>query len=306
MHTFDVLIIGSGPAGLSAAIYAASEGLTTCVIERESRFGGQAATSSKIENFYSQPAISGKAMTQRAIRQAKRFGVQFMRGDINHIDTQKKIATCIGGMQITYRACVLATGVSYKTLELPGINDLINNGVFYGSNVIDQAPLCKDQHVIIVGGANSAGQAAMYLADYAAKVTMLIRSSIDKGMSKYLIDRICSHERIDVWEHAQVIRANGENGLETVHIVKEDNEMCVACKKVFIFIGASPKTNWLPDSIALDDQGYIQTDSSFMTTEDGIFAVGDNRSGSMKRIAAAVGEGAQCVSSIHRYLGANK
>lgn len=301
MQTYDVLIIGSGPAGFSAAIYAASEGLKTAVIYKD--YGGQIYGSSRVENYFSHPAISGKEMIDRAFEQAKQFGVEFINGTVKEINPILRACRYFDGKDkaIAYKALVIATGMTYRTLDIHGSDNL--HGIFYGSSVIDHAGTCKDQHVIIVGGANSAGQAAMYLADYAAKVTLIIRGDdIRKSMSHYLVERVCNCQNIEVITNAQINEVSGNDAVTVLNIVQNGNPVCVPCSKVFVFIGSTPATGFLPQSINKDDQGYIVTDNTFMTSQDGIFAVGDVRAGSIKRVACAVGEGAQVVSYIHKYI----
>jgi len=295
MQKYDVLIIGSGPAGLSAAIYAASEGLSTAVIEKNSYYGGQIYGSSKVENFFSHPAISGKEMTQRAVDQALQFGVSFIQDQV--IDIYPKRHTIIANEHtLVYNALIIASGMTYR--QFNNGNDKLH-GLLYDTNVIDHTDECKDQHVVIIGGANSAGQAALYLADHAKKVSIIIRGDdIRKSMSDYLVKRICVHERINILTNA-LVRETSDNSLTIMH---NGLPLCLPCKKIFVFIGSTPNTSFLPETIQLDDNGYIITDNTMMTNEDGIFAIGDVRSGSMKRVACAVGDGAQVISFIHAYL----
>ena len=305
MRIYDTIIIGAGPGGLTSAVYAASEGLDTLVIEK-SRLGGQAYSSAAIENFLGYNKISGKQLTNRAVKQAKDFGAEFVNDnvlDIMRIEHDR--FAIIGQFDIYYtKTVVLALGVQYKTLDADGIDNFIGKNVHYGDNVLDKARTCKNKHVYIVGGANSAGQAAVYLSKYASQVSIIIRGhSIEKSMSAYLIQQINGISNIDIQTKCTVKSFEGGNKLDRIVINNngQDNEIC-DCEHMFMFIGAKPSTYFLNNILDLDGEGFIITNRNQETSIAGIFAVGDIVSGSVKRIATAVGSAAIAVSGIHSFI----
>lgn len=305
---YDVAIIGSGPAGLTAAIYAASEGLSVVVFEGN-KLGGQAGTSAKIENLFGFPAVSGRELTNRSVKQALGFGVEFVQESIDVIvkNTHRNVfylGSDEGELAYTARTIVLALGVQYRTLDADGIDAHVGRSVHYGESVMDHAKKTKGKHVFVIGGANSAGQAAIYLSKHAKKVTMLVRGSgLEATMSSYLINQISQHTNIDVLTNCKLDKVDGQKRIEKVVINHNDSQVEICdCSHMFVFIGAKPRTAWLQDYIDLDSQGYIITDSKGMTNRKGIFAAGDIVSGSIKRVATAIGAGATIVSSIHSYL----
>jgi len=326
MPFYDLVIVGGGPAGLAAAVYGASEGLSTVLIEREAS-GGQAGTSSRIENYLGFPnGLSGADLARRAVTQAKRFGVEILTPqEVTGITLQDpyRIVKLTDGTQLSCHALLIATGVSYHRLNLPNIDKLTGAGVYYGA-AISEALSCMNEEVYIVGGANSAGQAAMYISKYARHVTMLVRGdSLVKSMSKYLIDQILATENIRVQLHSSVIEVYGDTSLEAITIAnaKTGEQQTVSTRLLFILIGARPHTDWLASVVERDEQGFILTGPSLMPDErfpkgwklarqpfllessvPGIFVAGDVRYGSVKRVASAVGEGSIAIQFIHQYL----
>jgi thioredoxin reductase (NADPH) len=334
---YDLVIVGGGPAGLAAAVYGASEGLHTVMIEREAP-GGQAGTSSRIENYLGFPVgLSGSDLARRAVTQARRFGVEILTPqEAIGIRTQDqyRILTLSDGKEISCHALILALGVSWQRLNIPGVEKLTGAGVYYGA-AQTEALACSNEDVYIVGGANSAGQAAMYFSKYARKVTMLVRGeSLTKSMSQYLIDQIEATDNIKVQTYSSVIEAKGETSLEEL-VIKNSitgETQTVPANYLFIFIGALPHTAWLDGVVERDERGFILTGPDLKrvsetqaarnrisenrpwgwtldrdpflleTNVPGIFAVGDVRSGSVKRVASGVGEGSICVQFIHQYL----
>ncbi|KAB8319548.1 response regulator [Tolypothrix campylonemoides VB511288] len=323
---YDLIIVGGGPAGLAAAVYGASEGLRTVMIEREAP-GGQAGTSSRIENYLGFPTgLSGGDLARRAVTQARRFGVEILTPqDVMGIrlEDQYRIVQVGDGSEISCHAMILALGVSWRRLDVPGLDRLTGAGVYYGAAQAE-AMSCQGEEVYIIGGANSAGQAAMYFSRYAHTVTMLVRGdSLTKSMSQYLIEQIAETPNIIVKTHSSVIEAKGETSLEalTIHNSLTGETQTVPATSLFIFIGAVPRTEWLDGVIARDDRGYIITGPDLQkdgqrikgwtlerdpylleTNVPGVFAVGDVRHGSVKRVASGVGEGSICVQFVHRYL----
>jgi thioredoxin reductase (NADPH) len=323
---YDLAIVGAGPAGLAAAVYGASEGLRTVTIEREAP-GGQAGTSSRIENYLGFPVgLSGGDLARRAVTQARRFGVEILTPqEVTGIRLQDPYRTLIlaDGSEINCHSLILALGVSWRRLQIPGIDRLTGAGVYYGA-AQTEAFACKDEEVYIVGGANSAGQAAMYFSKYARKVIMLVRGeSLTKSMSQYLIDQIEATPNIEVRVYSSVVEVKGETNLEAIAIANSitgETEI-VSAKYLFIFIGAQPLTEWLDGIVDRDDKGFILTGADLQaenrhpqgwkldrdpflleTNIPGIFAVGDVRHNSIKRVASGVGEGSICVQFVHRYL----
>lgn len=323
---YDLIIIGSGPAGLAAGVYGASEGLHTLLIEEKAP-GGQAGMSSRIENYLGFPAgLSGGDLACRAVTQARRFGAEIVTPQkaVNvKVDGQYRCADIGDGTELRCHVLLLCCGSSYHRLDVPGISALTNKGVYYGAS-ITEAMSCVDEDVYIVGGGNSAGQAAVYFAKYARRVTMLVRAdSLAKDMSKYLIDQIADTPNIEVKTCTRVVAVQGKRHLEKITIVndKTHEEQTLPATSLFIFIGAEPHTSWLKGVVKVDEKGYILTGADLMhegqpskgwgldrdpfhleTSVPGIFAAGDVRHSSVKRIASSVGEGAMAVLSIHRYL----
>jgi thioredoxin reductase (NADPH) len=326
-RTFDVIIVGAGPAGLGAAVYAASEGIDTLVLEREA-FGGQAGSSSLIRNFFGFPAgISGVALATRAYEQAWLFGAtfHFMRGVTGlRAGAREHEIVLSDGTAVGSKAVVIATGVTYRRLGIPSLEALRGIGVFYGA-AVSEAKAVRGEQVFVAGGGNSAGQAALHLADYAAHVTILVRAdSLATGMSDYLIKEIEAAGNIEVRFGTELRGGEGQGRLETL-IVRDRStgeERRTAAAALFVLIGAEPHTDWLPPGIERDDWGYILTGPDLLrdgrsppswpvkrqpmlleTSIPGVFAAGDVRARSVKRVASAVGEGAIAIQLLHNYLG---
>ena len=326
LASYDLVIIGCGPAGLAAAVYGASEGLKTLMIEQAAT-GGQAGTSSRIENYLGFPSgISGADLARRATAQALRFGAELIGAQEAvslRRDDPYRIVQLSDGTEVSTKAVVLATGVSVRTLDVPGVHGLLGAGVYYGA-AMSEASTYRDQDVCILGGANSAGQGALFFSRYARKVTMLVRAaSLSKGMSQYLIDRILQAPNIEVLTRVEVTALAGSGKLERITACNVDSleEVVLDAAALFIFIGAMPRTDMLAGLVERDDKGFILTgldlplDKSrprgwtlerdpflYETSVPGIFAVGDVRARSGKRVAAAVGEGSATVGMVHRYL----
>jgi thioredoxin reductase (NADPH) len=309
-HVHDVAVVGGGPAGLASAVYAASEGLDTIVIESIAP-GGQAGTSSKIENYLGFPTgISGQALAGRAQVQAQKFGARLLvsRGAAG-LDCAGApfIVKLDDGTEVLARSVVVATGARYRKLDLPRYAELEGNGIYYAATAME-AGLCANQEVVVVGGGNSAGQAAMFLARTAGHVHMLVRGpGLAETMSRYLIDRIEASERITLHPFTEVTALAGDRHLTACSWTHRHSgeEMQRNVGALFVMIGAVPSTDWLDDCLELDPSGFVKTGSGetfFCSSKPGIFAVGDVRSGSVKRVASGVGEGSVVVSSIHRYL----
>jgi thioredoxin reductase (NADPH) len=319
---YDLVIVGGGPAGLAAAVYGASEGLRTVLVEREAP-GGQAGQSSRIENYLGFPAgLSGSDLARRATDQARRLGAELVT--VQEAVSLKaegagRLVELTGGGVLSANTVLVASGVSYRQLDAPGFAELTGVGVYYGA-ALTEARACKNQHVVVIGGANSAGQAAVYFSGYANKVTMLVRAeSLAKSMSHYLIEQIAAlDDKIEVRFRSQAIAAEGENGhLRALRIRNPDGSETVeevdAC---FVFIGAAPRTDWLEGVVARDDRGFIlagpdvrengwplpREPYALETSVPGVFVAGDVRERSIKRVASAVGEGSMAVSLIHEYL----
>jgi thioredoxin reductase (NADPH) len=302
--SFDVVIVGAGPAGLAAAVYASSEGLDALVVERDS-IGGQAGTSTRIRNYLGfARGLSGAELAQRAYQQAWVFGATFLlTREVNGLDAQGGEFTVAvsGGTKVRARTVVLAMGVSYRRLDVPALADFDGVGVFYGSSP-SEARQFTGASVFVVGGANSAGQAAVHLARYAKSVTLTCRSALEKSMSRYLIDEIEGKGNIRILEGAQVVDAAGGGRLETLTLRGAGGVETVPADALFVLIGAEPRTEWLPVEIDRDERGFVLTASDYGTSVPGIFAIGDVRSGSVKRVASAVGEGSVVIQHVHRYL----
>lgn len=322
---YDLAILGGGPAGLAAAVYGASEGLHTVLIEREAP-GGQAGMSSRIENYLGFPSgLSGGDLARRAVVQAQRFGVEILAQEAMSIRVEGpyRIVKLGDGCEISCHAMMIATGVQWRRLEAEGVDRLQGAGVYYGGGATE-ALSCKGEIVYVVGGANSAGQAAMNFARYADKVVMLIRGeSLASTMSQYLIEQIQRTPNIHLWAHASVAEVHGNEHLEEISILCSDSGKIerVPANAMFIFIGAMPRTDWLSGVVERDDRGFILTGADLMldrkhpkgwtldrdpflleSNVPGIFAVGDVRHGSVKRVASGVGEGSVAVQFIHQYL----
>jgi thioredoxin reductase (NADPH) len=319
--TFDLAILGAGPSGLSAAVYGASEGLRTLVIECQS-IGGQAGTSSMIRNYLGFPhGVGGGELAFRAWEQTLLFGAQFVfTQPVTGLSTRgpHHVIVLPDGSEAIARAVIIAVGVDYRRLGIPDLERLDGVGVFYGAAGVE-APALTGDEVYVVGGANSAGQAALHLARFAARVTLLVRGeSLTASMSDYLIQQIEATPNIAVRLRTEVVDGRGQSRLETL-VLKEvgtDRQEEVPAAAVFIMIGAEPRTAWLPDGLRRDDRGFILTDRDvtaewpagdraplpFETSMPGVFAVGDVRHGSVKRVASAVGEGSVAVGSVHQYL----
>lgn len=310
---YDVVVVGAGPAGLAAAVYAASEGLAVVALDAVAT-GGQAATSSRIENYLGFPAgVSGGELADRAVVQARRFGAEFTipgeassleLGDGNHV------LRLADGEELSARAIVLAMGATYRRLEVPGLEHLEAPSVYYAATETE-AQLCRGDPVTVVGGGNSAGQAAVFLSRRASEVHLVIRhDDLNRDMSRYLADRILRAPHIQVWRQSEVAELRGDDALASVIIrdLASDEPHEVDTTALFVLIGAVPHTAWLEGQIPLDEHGFILTGAPtgsgmLETGRLGVFAAGDVRSGSVKRVASAVGEGAIAVRLVHEYLG---
>jgi thioredoxin reductase (NADPH) len=318
---YDIVVVGAGPAGLAAGVYAASEGLGTLIVEGEA-VGGQAGSSSKIENYLGfYDGISGSELANRAYLQARRLGAEFLAQQVTCVrrDNQYQIVQMADGREVTCHVCLIATGVSYCKLDIPGAEQLTGSGVYYGA-ALAEAKSCADEIVYIVGGANSAGQAAMHFSRYAGKVHMLVRGdSLTKSMSKYLIDQIAATPNIIVETCTEIASMSGNGHLECLTLKTPKGEERRLVTSIFIFIGAAPKTDWLPKDIALDSKGFILAGPDLKlhrpkswtldrdpylleTSVPGIFVAGDVRFNSVKRCASAVGEGSIAIQFVHQYL----
>jgi thioredoxin reductase (NADPH) len=317
---YDVAIVGAGPAGLAAAVYAASEGLRTVVIEPQA-LGGQAGSSSRIRNYLGFPrGISGAELTARAYEQARIFGADFVfseQATALSVRDDQRVVVLSGGAEASASAVVIATGVSYRRIEIPGLDRLLGKGVFYGAAAAE-ARAMAGEHVVVVGAGNSAGQAALHLARFAARVTLLVRGpSLGSSMSDYLVKELATTPHVTIRLRTRVVGGGGEDRLE--HVIIEDaaasrEEFPAAA--MFVLIGAEPRTEWLQQMLQRDGHGYISTGSDVSreqwplerspmlleTSVPGVFAVGDVRRGSVKRVAAAVGEGSVAIGSVHEYL----
>lgn len=322
---YDLVIVGGGPAGLAAAVYGASEGLSTVMIERSAP-GGQAGSSSRIENYLGFPVgLSGDDLARRGVTQAKRFGVEILTPQEVvgvKVDDLYRIVKLADGSEINCHALLLATGVYWRRLTLPGCDRLTGRGIYYGA-AKTEALSCQDEHIYLIGGANSAGQAAMYFSKYAAQVTMLVRGeSLTKSMSQYLIDQIDATDNIEVLTHTEVTAVHGENSLTGLTLLQNQTGETeqVETNSLFIFIGAKPETDWLDGIVARDQRGFIYAGADLKKHSDfrgwnrdrdpflletsvpGIFVAGDVRHNSVKRVASGVGEGSIAIMFIHRYL----
>ncbi|MDX1941430.1 MAG: FAD-dependent oxidoreductase [Saprospiraceae bacterium] len=323
---YDVVIIGAGPSGLAAAVYGGSEGLKTLLIEKRAP-GGQAGTSSRIENYLGFPkGLSGAELSHRALMQIKRFGVEFLSPqEVISIETDNnyKILTLGDGSKISTKSVVITTGVDYRKLPASGVDNFTGAGIYYGA-AMTEANACRNKKVYVVGGGNSAGQGAVYLSQFAEKVTILIRrEDLSSTMSSYLIDQIKAIEKIEVIGGREVVETCGNEHLQKLVIqnVDDNSTYDVEADALFIFIGAKPFTDWLDDKLIRDQRGYLITGRDLLldqrfnkvwkkerepflleTCMPGIFAAGDVRSGAMNRVASAVGEGAMAIKFVHEYL----
>ncbi|NET07219.1 MAG: FAD-dependent oxidoreductase [Symploca sp. SIO2B6] len=323
---YDLVIIGGGPAGLAAAVYGASEGLSTVMIEREAP-GGQAGSSSRIENYLGFPVgLSGGDLARRAVTQAKRFGVEILTPQEAigmRVREPYRLVQLADGSEISSHAVLIATGVSWRRLNLPGIEKLTGRGIYYGA-AQTEALACTNEDVYLVGGANSAGQAAMYFSRYARQVNMLVRGdSLAQSMSQYLIDQIEATDNISVKLQTTVVEVKGENSLEAITIANAatGEKQTLDANSLFIFIGAKPQTQWLEGLVERNEQGFILSGPDLRrdghrprgwrlerdpflleSSVPGIFVAGDVRYNSVKRVASGVGEGSIAIMFVHRYL----
>ncbi len=319
---YDLVVVGAGPAGLAAGVYAASEGLKALLIEPEAP-GGQAGSSSRIENYLGFPSgLSGADLARRAYAQASRFGVEFLTQRASAIRSEGPyhFIQLADGREVSCHVVLIAVGVNYRKLDIPGLDQLTGAGVYYGA-AETEAISCRNEDVYIVGGANSAGQAAMHFSKYAHKVTMLVRSSLEKSMSKYLIDQIAATSNIEVQTGAEIREVQGNGHLECIKVHNPQGDMVCSASSLFIFIGAAPQTEWLPETVMRDPNGFVLSGPDLLiegkmpkiwkesrapylleTSTPGIFVAGDVRHGSVKRCASAVGEGSISVQFMHQYL----
>ncbi|RJS18438.1 fused response regulator/thioredoxin-disulfide reductase [Corallococcus sp. H22C18031201] len=323
---YDLVIVGGGPAGLAGAVYGASEGLSTVMVERTAP-GGQAGTSSRIENYLGFPTgLSGADLARRAVTQAARFGVEILSPqEVTGLRVQDpyRVVTLADGAELSCHALLVATGVQWRRLEVPGVDALTGAGVYYGA-ARTEALLCKDEDVYIVGGANSAGQSALYFAQFARKVTLLVRGdSLEHGMSSYLVEQVRTTPNVEVLLRTRVTRVEGTSHLERLRLQTDGvpGEREVPAASLFIMIGAVPRTEWLEGVVERDARGYLLTGPDLIpegarprgwrlerapylleTNVPGVFAAGDVRHASVKRVASGVGEGSIAISFIHQYL----
>jgi thioredoxin reductase (NADPH) len=318
---YDLVIVGGGPAGLAAAVYGASEGLRTVMVEREAP-GGQAGQSSRIENYLGFPqGLSGSDLASRASVQARRLGAELLtvqEAVALRVEGSGRLVQLTGGGTLSSNTVLVASGVSYRQLHAPGFAELTGAGIYYGA-AVTEARSCKDQHVVVIGGANSAGQAAVYFSRYADRVTMLVRAdSLARSMSHYLIEQLAELPNVEVRTGAQAIAAEGTDGhLRALGIrLADGSETVEEADACFVFIGAAPRTDWLDGVVARDERGFIlagpdvrdhgwplpREPYALETSVPGVFVAGDVRTRSIKRVASAVGEGSMAVSLIHEYL----
>lgn len=329
-NVYDVVIVGAGPSGLASAVYGASEGLKTLLVERRAP-GGQAGTSSRIENYLGFPTgLSGADLTRRAISQAVRLGAEFLAPQSveaivvspNPHEHYKTIKF-VDGSEVIAKSIIISTGVQYRELEAGNLSNFTGAGVYYGA-ATTEAYACKEKDVYIVGGGNSAGQAAMYLAHFARRVFIVIRgASLAATMSQYLIDQIANTPNIELLQHTEVVAACGEDKLEELDLInnKTEERRIVPAQALYVFIGAKPSAEWLPESVLRNSRGFVETGREVLLHSDakqlwklerepflletsvpGIFAAGDVRAGAMNRVASAVGEGSMAIKFVHEYL----
>jgi thioredoxin reductase (NADPH) len=317
---YDLVIVGGGPAGLAAAVYGASEGLRTVMVEREAP-GGQAGQSSMIENYLGFPAgLTGSDLARRATDQARRLGAELLTvKDVVGLRAEGagRFVELGDGGTLSANCVLVASGVSYRQLDAPGFAELTGAGIYYGA-ALTEARSCAEQHVVVIGGANSAGQAAVHFAGYATRVTMLVRgTSLERSMSHYLIEQLSRLANVTVRTESSAVAAEGDDGrLRRLHVRGPDGEEVVEADACFVFIGASPRTDWLEGVVARDERGFIlagpdvrddgwplKRDPFLLETNvPGVFVAGDVRARSIKRVASAVGEGSMAVSLVHQYL----
>jgi thioredoxin reductase (NADPH) len=317
---YDLVVVGGGPAGLAAAVYGASEGLKTVLVEREAP-GGQAGESSRIENYLGFPAgLSGSDLARRATDQARRLGAELLTVQEAvglRAEGAARLVELSGGGVLNSSSVLIASGVSYRQLDAPGFPGLTGAGVYYGA-AMTEARACADQRIVVIGGANSAGQAAVYFSDYASQVTMLVRApSLESSMSHYLVEQLAELPNVEVRTGSSATAAEGEDGrLRRLRVTGPDGEQTLDADACFVFIGASPRTDWLAGVLARDERGFILAGRDAQangwqlerepymleTTVPGVFVAGDVRARSIKRVASAVGEGSMAVSLIHEYL----
>jgi thioredoxin reductase (NADPH) len=320
---YDVVIVGGGPAGLAAAVYASSEGLKTILVEQEAP-GGQAGTTSRIENYLGFPAgLSGGDLARRGLAQARRLGAEILSPDevtgIRREDPYRVVTLAAAG-DVSCQTVVVATGVSYRQLEVPGATELAGAGVYYGA-ATTEAVLYRDQEVGVVGGGNSAGQAAVYLSRFAKRVVLMVRTAELSGMSQYLVDQIAACSNVEVRYETAITAAHGEGHLASVSVSGPNGDEELPLAAIFVFIGQQPRTDWLEGTVIRDPGGFVLTGAQLMedgkrpagwgldrdpflleSSLPGIFVAGDVRHRSVKRIASAVGEGAMAVQFVHQYL----
>jgi thioredoxin reductase (NADPH) len=317
---YDLVVVGGGPAGLAAAVYGASEGLKTVMVEREAP-GGQAGQSSRIENYLGFPAgLSGSDLARRATDQARRLGAELLTVQEAvglRAEGAARLIELSGGGVLSSSCVLVASGVSYRQLDTPGFAQLTGAGVYYGATMTE-ARACADQHIVVIGGANSAGQAAVFFSGYAGRVTMLVRGqTLESSMSHYLIEQIAALENVEVLTGTSATAAEEEGGrLRRLRITGPRGDETLDADACFVFIGASPRTDWLEGVLARDERGFILAGRDALangwrlqrepylleTTVPGVFVAGDVRARSIKRVASAVGEGSMAVSLIHEYL----
>jgi thioredoxin reductase (NADPH) len=317
---YDLVVVGGGPAGLAAAVYGASEGLRTIMVEREAP-GGQAGQSSRIENYLGFPAgLSGSDLARRATDQARRLGAELLtvqEAVALRAEGSARLVELSGGELLSASCVLVASGVSYRQLDTPGFPELTGAGIYYGA-AMTEARACADQRIVVIGGANSAGQAAVYFSGYAASVTMLVRGpSLESSMSHYLIEQIASLDNVEVRTGTTATAAEQRDGhLSSLRIDGPGGEQTLPADACFVFIGASPRTDWLDGVLARDERGFILAGRDAQaagwplerepfvleSTVPGVFVAGDVRARSIKRVASAVGEGSMAVSLIHEYL----
>ncbi len=323
LRSYDLGIVGAGPAGLAAAVYGGSEGLSTVLIEGHAP-GGQAGTSSRIENYLGFPeGVSGAELADRAVAQARKFDVEILSPQVvSRLELRGayKVLHLADGSSVTCRALVVASGVSYKALHAPGLQRLAGAGVYYGA-ATTEAMDAAGEHVYVVGSANSAGQGAIYFSRFADRVTVIFRGAdLAEHMSSYLVDQIAAKANIELLPHSHVVEALGETHLTGISIenVATGRVELVDASLLFVFVGAEPRLEWLDGQVALGSRGYVLTGADVLaaarqwplerdphhleTSVPGVFAAGDARHGSIMRVAGAVGEGSTCVQLVHRYL----
>jgi thioredoxin reductase (NADPH) len=321
---YDLVVVGGGPAGLAAAVYGASEGLRTLLLEREAP-GGQAGTSSRIENYLGFPSgLTGADLTRRAVAQARKFGAELLTPQEAcrlRIDGQYRVITLSDSSEVSTRALLIASGVSYRTLDIPGAEKLTGAGVYYGA-ALTEAISCRDEEVLIIGGGNSAGQAALFFAQYAKHVVVLVRgASLGESMSQYLVDQVEATPNVTVMTRTRVTAVHGDDRLHSVTVACDSEQRELEATSLFAFIGAAPRTDWVAGVIERDEHGFILTGSDLPrengrprgwplerdpylleTNVPGVFCAGDVRHQSVKRVASAVGEGSIAVQFTHRFL----